>query len=61
MPLYDFACACGHTFEARTTTPEQHPICPRCHLMDTTRLPSAPMGVVFRGSGFYATDHPRKQ
>lgn len=58
MPLYDFACDCGHTFEARVATSDTPGTCPNCERTEgTVRLPSAPTAVVFRGSGFYVTDY----
>ena len=56
-PLYDWACRCGVIFEARSKSPDVSPACPRCHqVCSAVRLPSKPANVVFRGSGFYATD-----
>lgn len=60
MPLYEYQCTeCGVRFER-----QQHfhdaPIstCPECH-GKVQRL-IGPVGVVFKGSGFYATDHRGK-
>lgn len=60
MPLFDFRCSCGNTFEARVRSPEDPARCPVCHQQESVRLPSAPAGVHFKGTGFYATDNPRK-
>ncbi len=60
MPNYEYACSdCGNHLEVfqkfsdRTLT-----VCPQCqgHL----RKVFSPVGVVFKGSGFYATDNRTK-
>ena len=58
MPVYNFKCAvCGEVFEK--LLPLNHngdqPTCPNGH-RQAERLYSAP-AIVFKGSGFYATDH----
>jgi len=59
MPTYDYECkACGHTFErfqAITASPVRK--CPRCGKKRVRRLPGAGGGIIFKGSGFYATDY----
>lgn len=59
MPTYEYKCsACGHEFE------EFQPIsakpirkCPQCRKLAVDRLISTGGGIIFRGSGFYATDY----
>ena len=58
MPLYDFACTeCGTKFEKQLPfSGSQHDItCPRGHR--AVRRIYAPPQVVFKGSGWYITDH----
>lgn len=60
MPAYDFRCkTCKHTFEvvrpAGETTP---PECPECG--GETKRVFTPVGVHFKGSGFYNTDYKGK-
>ena len=59
MPTYEYKCtACGHTFEAfQSITEEPVRICPACGKPDVQRLISAGAGLLFKGSGFYITDH----
>lgn len=58
MPIYTYRCEnCGVQFDR-----QQHfddPVlvqCPECE-KDTLRKVYLPVGIVFKGSGFYATDH----
>lgn len=58
MPVYTYRCEnCGIQFEK-----QQHfndlPLtrCPECN-KKTLRKVYMPVGIVFKGSGFYATDH----
>jgi putative FmdB family regulatory protein len=58
MPLYEFSCqSCGRTFERilPVDTDPSELRCPSGH-RNARRVYSAP-SVVFKGSGFYATDH----
>lgn len=56
MPIYEYACtACGERTEARqsfTDPPLEE--CPKCG--GKLRKLYSPVGIVFKGSGFYATD-----
>jgi putative FmdB family regulatory protein len=56
MPVYEYACTeCGTRLEARQSfTDDALTVCPEC----TGRLRKllSPVGVVFKGSGFYRTD-----
>ena len=58
MPTYQYACtvpSCGHRFEAvQTFTEPALTICPVCD--GGLRKVFSPVGVVFKGSGFYRTD-----
>jgi putative FmdB family regulatory protein len=58
MPLYSYRCDnCGVQFEQRQHfTDEPLVRCPECG-EDALRKLYQPVGVVFKGSGFYATDH----
>jgi putative FmdB family regulatory protein len=57
MPTYEYLCqTCSHRFETwQKMTDEPLTTCPECgaHI----RRVLYPAGVVFKGSGFYKTDH----
>lgn len=58
MPVYTYRCEnCGVQFE-RTQKFSEPPLtwCPECGKR-TLRKVYTPVGIVFKGSGFYATDH----
>lgn len=58
MPIYTYRCTnCGVQFEQQQRFDEQ-PLtrCPECS-KKTLRKIYQPVGIVFKGSGFYATDH----
>lgn len=58
MPIYTYECDnCGVRFERRQNFSEK-PLstCPECS-KKTLRKIFTPVGIVFKGSGFYATDH----
>ncbi len=60
MPTYQYAChTCGHQFEIRQRFSED-PLteCPACsgHI----RRIINPVGIIFKGSGFYITDNKAK-
>ena len=59
MPTYEFRCkACGHRFERfLSITAEDPESCPVCGRGPIRRLPSSGAGLIFKGSGFYATDY----
>jgi len=60
MPLYEYECeSCGVRFERRQHM-EDEPIktCPEC-AGDVHRL-IQPVGIIFKGSGFYVTDNRAK-
>ena len=59
MPTYEYKCrACDHAFEQFQKISDP-PIttCPSCGEDAVQRLISSGGGIVFRGSGFYATDY----
>ena len=58
MPTYTYQCDnCGVRFERRQKFSEKPlVICPECS-KKTLRKIFTPVGIVFKGSGFYATDH----
>ncbi len=56
MPIYEYACtACGERTEARQSF-DDPPLqkCPLCG--GSLRKLYSPVGIVFKGSGFYSTD-----
>ncbi len=58
MPVYAYRCeSCGVQFERKQSFHDS-PLktCPECR-KKTLRKVIAPVGIVFKGSGFYATDH----
>src|SRR5437773_8602081 len=57
MPTYEYLCkTCSHRFEQwQKMTDEPLTICPECG--GTIRRVLYPAGIVFKGSGFYKTDH----
>ena len=58
MPTYEYECEeCGHRFEKRQKMSDD-PVkeCPLCG-GETRRLVSGGIGIIFKGSGFYATDY----
>lgn len=58
MPVYTYHCDnCGIQFDATQKFTDAHLIqCPECG-KKTLRKVFTPVGIVFKGSGFYATDH----
>lgn len=58
MPSYTYHCEkCGHEFEKyQTFSDEPLHVCPECH-EKALRKVYKPALVVFKGSGFYVTDH----
>ena len=58
MPIYTYRCEnCGVQFE-RTQKFTDQPLtrCPECNKKSLRKV-YTPVGIVFKGSGFYATDH----
>jgi len=58
MPIYTYRCEnCGIQFDKRQHfTDEPLKTCPECG-KPALRKVFQPVGIVFKGSGFYATDH----
>ncbi len=55
MPTYAYRCTAGHQFETVQRITEQ-PL-ERCHVCEEpVRRMVFPVGIVFKGSGFYKTD-----
>ncbi|MFP4106874.1 MAG: FmdB family zinc ribbon protein [Phycisphaerae bacterium] len=61
MPTYDYECTeCGHRFEKfQQMTASPVKTCPECR-GKVKRLIGAGAAVMFKGSGFYATDYKNK-
>lgn len=59
MPTYEYACQkCGHRFEQmQSITANPLKKCPECGKNALQRLLGAGAGIIFKGSGFYATDY----
>ena|SRR3990172_8536020 len=58
MPVYTYQCEnCGVRFERHQSFIEQ-PLtrCPECNKKSLRKV-YTPVGIVFKGSGFYSTDH----
>jgi putative FmdB family regulatory protein len=60
MPLYEYQCqACGVRFERRQHINDQPvKVCPECG--GKVRRLIQPVGIIFKGSGFYVTDNRAK-
>ncbi len=61
MPIYTYRCEnCGTQFERRQSfTDEPLTVCPECN-QNQLRKVITPAGIVFKGSGWYVTDHKSK-
>ena len=63
MPLHRHECeSCGHRFRILVAhgTKNETPTCPECGGTSTRRMMPL-VAVQFKGSGFYKTDHGRKE
>ena len=63
MPTYEYECLnCGHNFEISHSMSDQ-PIkkCPKCEKLKLKRLIGSGAGIIFKGSGFYATDYKKSK
>jgi putative FmdB family regulatory protein len=58
MPVYTYRCSnCGVQFEKQQSFRDQSLLrCPECGKRALKKV-YLPVGIVFKGSGFYATDH----
>lgn len=56
MPVYEYRCRkCSHQFEVQQSfTDDALTVCPECE--GELRKVYAPIGISFKGSGFYKTD-----
>ena len=59
MPTYEYQCSkCGHEFETfQSMTAGVLKKCPACGKLSLKRLIGTGGAVLFKGSGFYATDY----
>jgi putative FmdB family regulatory protein len=62
MPTYEYVCgACGHKFEVfQSMTEKPLSKCPKCKKPKAKRQIGSGAGIIFKGSGFYATDYRKK-
>jgi putative FmdB family regulatory protein len=62
MPTYAYRCeSCGHEFERfQSIKADPVKVCPQCHRAKTRRLIGTGAAILFKGSGFYATDYRSK-
>ncbi len=58
MPIYAYRCEnCGVQFEREQSFNDAPlKICPECRKKSLKKVIS-PVGIIFKGSGFYSTDH----
>ncbi|MCL5985905.1 MAG: hypothetical protein M1371_04985 [Actinobacteria bacterium] len=56
MPLFDYFCEkCGESFEVyKNSVQDEQEVCKKCGVPAKRRF--APVGIIFKGSGFYKTD-----
>ena len=59
MPVYVYHCDnCGNQFEKNQRfSDEPLKICPECGKKALHKVITAPVSVIYKGSGFYSTDH----
>ena len=59
MPVYEYECGkCSCRFELRQGFDDSPvAVCPQCR--GRARRVFVPVPVIFKGSGFYVTDHPK--
>ena len=61
MPTYEYRCPRGHEFEVfQRISDEPGATCPECGEA-AERMISAGAGFLFKGEGFYITDHRSKE
>jgi putative FmdB family regulatory protein len=61
MPVYVYKCAqCQHLVEVRQkVNDEPLKVCPNCQ--GQLKRQFQPVGIIFKGSGFYTTDYKRSE
>jgi putative FmdB family regulatory protein len=60
VPIYEYRCPNGHTFELFQKMTDSSPSgCPVCAAGPVEKI-LFPVAVHFKGSGFYSTDYGRK-
>jgi len=60
MPTYEYECKkCGRFQVSQRITEPALEVCPTCG-QPVQRLISRNVGIIFKGSGFYITDHRNK-
>lgn len=59
MPVYVYHCNnCGNQFEKNQRfSDEPLKICPECGKKTLHKVITTPVSVIYKGSGFYSTDH----
>lgn len=59
MPIYEYECpSCSHKFELRRSFSDESEVCcPECKT--TADRIFSPVPIIFKGSGFYVTDHKK--
>lgn len=56
MPTYEYHCTqCEHVFDCLQRVGDPAPACPKCG--SPTRKVFSSVGLIFKGKGFYSTDH----
>ena len=61
MPTYEYECLnCGHKFDAfQSMNDKALKKCPKCSKLKLKKLIGKGAGIIFKGSGFYATDYKK--
>jgi len=62
MPTYEYRCTkCKYEFEKfQAMSDPSVRKCPKCGKLSVERMISIGAGIIFKGSGFYATDYKKK-
>jgi len=60
MPIYSYHCkSCGKEFElSRSVSDPDVTDCPYCDAKGSVKKVFGDVGVIFKGTGYYCTDHP---
>lgn len=60
MPLYRYQCSdCGYSFVVLKGKPSNTEICENCG--GEARKVISPVGIMFKGSGYYTTDYRKSR